>query len=287
MERRNLAIVLALVGSAVGLVLFLLPKTPTAIVGSLLALFALLFYPVIYLTTSRTGLAVKESRSQIIIAEGILLILVAVFGIYVWPQELQQIGVASTTPDREAGPATGLSESSDNPLPQLLPSRDAPELDSTNATPKPSVTIQQRSGAPNSPNTAVIGDNNQVTVNPDPAAPVITFFYDGNQRISRPGRITDNPDNPAARAFPRLQSSYDNQDWSLLLSLCDDAILETPQWLTPYLYKALANANLGHIAESVELLDYVKKEAAGNRDYVLLIKQANELREKIREVSGR
>lgn len=172
-------------------------------------------------------------------------------------------------------------------MPQLLPSRDAPELDSTNATPKPSVTIQQRSGAPNSPNTAVIGDNNQVTVNPDPAAPVITFFYDGNQRISRPGRITDNPDNPAARAFPRLQSSYDNQDWSLLLSLCDDAILETPQWLTPYLYKALANANLGHIAESVELLDYVKKEAAGNRDYDLLIKQANELREKIREVSGR
>lgn len=153
--------------------------------------------------------------------------------------------------------------------------------------PTSSVRIEQRSEGANSPNTAVIGDNNEVTVNPDPSQPVITYFYDGNQRISSPGLITDNPNNPAARAFKEIELARDKRDWNLLLSTSDAAIKETPVWLTPYLYKALARANLGDFSESIELLEYVIREARGNQDYELLNEQARDLREKIRQATGR
>ena len=168
--------------------------------------------------------------------------------------------------------------------PEEVPSRtsaDAPEEE------RPSIQIEQRSEGDNSPNTTIIGDNNEVSINPDPTRPVVTYFYNGNQRISQPWLIRDNPDNPAFRAFPAIREASQKHDWNLLLRLTDDAIQETPVWLTPYLYKAEAQANLGHIQEAIELLEFALAEAAGNQDYELLIQQAMELREKIRQGTGR
>ncbi len=160
-------------------------------------------------------------------------------------------------------------------------STDAPEYE------RPIIQIEQHSEGDNSPNTTILGDNNEVSINPDPTRPVVTYFYNGNQRISQPGLIRDNPDNPAFRAFPAIREASEKHDWNLLLRLTDDAIQETPVWLTPYLYKAAAQANLGQIQEAIELLEFALAEAAGNQDYELLIQQATELREKIRQVTSR
>lgn len=147
--------------------------------------------------------------------------------------------------------------------------------------------IEQRSEGPNSPNVATLGDNSPVTINPDPKAPVITYMYNGNQRISTPGLIRDNPDNPARRAFPQIQAAHESQNWGELDLICDKAIKETPEWLTSYHYKAVAQANLGHLPESIELLGFVIKEASGNHDYEFLIEQATKLHEQIRGTAGR
>ena len=145
------------------------------------------------------------------------------------------------------------------------------------------IQIEQHSQAPNSPNTAVVGNNNQVNINPDPKAPVITYMYDGDQRISRPGLITDNPENPAAKAFKKIGAAHTGHDWRSLNSLCDAAIKETPEWLTPQLYKAEAYANLGRYEEAVQLLNEVKKNATANQDYDRLITEANELLQKLHD----
>jgi len=115
----------------------------------------------------------------------------------------------------------------------------------------------------------------------DPTVPVITYMYDGDQRITRPGQISDNQDNPAFKAFLKIKAADSAHDWQSLVSICDDSINKTPKWLTPYLYKGLAYANLGRMKESLTLLEDVKKMADGNHDYDLLVKQADELLQKI------
>jgi hypothetical protein len=198
-------------------------------------------------------------------------------------EKQHQQSVASSSPPRPPPTAT----------PSVLPNTVIPESGTPPKSaphkhlahkPNPqsqSPSIQQHSEGPNSPNTAVIGNNNHVTVNPDPTIPVITYLYDGDQRISRPGFITDNPGNPAARIFERIRAAHISHDWPLLLSICDEAINETPEWLTPRLYKAEAYANLGRLDEAVAILKEVKDKAAGNQDYDRLTKEADELLQKL------
>jgi hypothetical protein len=88
------------------------------------------------------------------------------------------------------------------------------------------INIQQNSQGPNGPNTTVIGDNNEVTINPDPTKPVITYFYNGMQRISRPGQITTSSNNPAAKAFRAIREASQKHEWNSLLKLTTDAIIK-------------------------------------------------------------
>jgi hypothetical protein len=119
----------------------------------------------------------------------------------------------------------------------------------------------------------------------DPAAPVITYFYDGTDRISRPGLITDSgSDIPTHKAFERIQEANSKKDWQSLNSICDEAIKQTPKWLTPYLFKGVAYANIGKMSEAVVLLEDVRKKAEGNMDYGPLTKHADELLKKLHEM---
>jgi len=131
-------------------------------------------------------------------------------------------------------------------------------------------------------NTSKLDEIEKQINNLDPTAPVITYFYNGEQRISRPGQIIGgDPSVATHKTFEKMQAAQSANDWQSLNAICDDAIKESPKWLTPYLFKGLAIANLGKPSEAVPLLEDVRKKADGNMDYGPLVKQADELLQKL------
>lgn len=119
---------------------------------------------------------------------------------------------------------------------------------------------------------------------PEPIATAVTYTYEGVQRTTRSGLPATSSRNPAAKAYRKIKRAHANRQWKLLASLCDQAIDDTPEWLTPVFYKAEAEANLGKMADAVALLDEVKRRATGNPEYELLIPEANALLEKIHRI---
>ncbi len=116
---------------------------------------------------------------------------------------------------------------------------------------------------------------------PQPKAEAATYTYEGELRTTRLGLTATNSKNTAAKAYRKIKRAHENLQWKLLASLCDQAIVEWPEWLTPVYFKAEAKANLGQMAEAVALLGEVKRRAAGNPEYELLIPKADSLLEKI------
>jgi hypothetical protein len=118
----------------------------------------------------------------------------------------------------------------------------------------------------------------------DPKAPRITYMYDGDQRIERPGSVGSNPQNPAHQAYLKIIEAHQRKDWQSVASLSDEAIKETPEWLTPYVYRILAYGNLDKITlgDAISSVEDLKKKADGNPDYEYLIKQCDEILKQLR-----
>jgi hypothetical protein len=57
------------------------------------------------------------------------------------------------------------------------------------------------------------------------------------------------------------------KNWKELRTLAEQQIKKTPDWLTPYLFSGVAEANLGNKAAAIARLKYVRDQAAGNPDY--------------------
>jgi hypothetical protein len=70
-----------------------------------------------------------------------------------------------------------------------------------------------------------------------------------------------------SRAFRRIVELRDSGEWSALLELCQTEMKSTPEWLTPFMFAGIANANLGHHERAVELLRHVQENAAGDPEY--------------------
>jgi hypothetical protein len=143
----------------------------------------------------------------------------------------------------------------------------------------PGTTINATTNAPNS---AAVGINTgTITVNQpsDLTAPVITYFYDVSQRVSRPGSYTDAPGE--SEAFKKILKLNSEGNWNGLLDICRAEIGKAPKWLTPYYYEGLAQANLQHLEEAASLFKYVKDGASGNPDYKDLAERADTTRLKV------
>jgi len=112
------------------------------------------------------------------------------------------------------------------------------------------------------------------------ATSTATYTYEGELR-TRSGRPATNSKNTPAKAFRKIRRAHEYHQWTQLVSLCNQAIDEWPEWLTPVYYKAEAKANLGQMAEAVKLSAEVKRRAAGNPEYELLIPKADDLLVKI------
>jgi transcriptional regulator with XRE-family HTH domain len=135
---------------------------------------------------------------------------------------------------------------------------------------------------------ALVGNGSQAALNPlDPRAPVVNSTQEGQQTVSQAGQSVSKGVTPAKNTFDRIDQARKDQDWQLVATLCEGAIAETPQRLTPYLFAGFAYANLGQIDRAIDRLEYVEKNGAGNPRYQLAVGQATRLRESIRRQYGR
>lgn len=150
---------------------------------------------------------------------------------------------------------------------------------------KPSVSIEQTNPY-QSPN--VVGDHNQLTINPDvnPNAPTVTYDFNGMKRtIDFASGLTVRlqEETPQVQAYKKMAKLEDGKDWVALRDLCEQEIKKTPEWLTPALFAGKAYAVLGDTDKAIERLDYVHRKSAGREDY----KVGDQLRELIRQQTGR
>jgi hypothetical protein len=135
------------------------------------------------------------------------------------------------------------------------------------------------------PSSADVAGANPLTANlpADPRAAIRMYAYNGARRIFKSGQETSEVSTPQRRLFDQIQEAHQSQNWWLLATLSEGAIKQTPQWLTPYLFAGEAYTNLGKLDRAILLLEYVKKNGAGNPDYDFAIRQATQLRESIRQ----
>jgi hypothetical protein len=105
----------------------------------------------------------------------------------------------------------------------------------------------------------------------DPSGPVVSYATNGYKRVVRSGQINMMLDDnlPTYKVFQKMESANANRDWQSLASLSDQAIKETPEWLTPYEFRVMAYVNLGKMTgnEAVSVLEDLKAKIADNHDY--------------------
>jgi len=125
-------------------------------------------------------------------------------------------------------------------------------------SPGPGTHIDQKSTGPNSPNTTVIGDHNQVIINPPPSpyASSTTYDFGGGKHVVQGNRFFAEAGEQVT-AFGEMQKRHDARDWPGLLTLCNEQIKKAPEWYTPYYFAAIAYANLGNRERAIRLLQYV------------------------------
>jgi hypothetical protein len=92
------------------------------------------------------------------------------------------------------------------------------------------------------------------------------YDFNGAKREQRPGvmGVTGGEEVTVFQNMLKLQSEH---RWDDLLDITENQIKKTPDWLTPYLFSGIANANLGKRSAAIDRLKFVQEEAAGNPDY--------------------
>ena len=134
----------------------------------------------------------------------------------------------------------------------------------------------------------IVNGESRVMINPsDLRLPLITGMSPAGQAAAKSGPGASQADVPQKKTVGDMERAHKEKNWPLLASLCEDAMAENPQWLTPYLFAGEAYANLGQVNRAVDRLDYVRKNGAGNPEDRLAVEQATQLRESIRQRYGR
>lgn len=94
-----------------------------------------------------------------------------------------------------------------------------------------------------------------------------TFDYNGARRVSpRPGHV-NLIDGPETAVFKRMVELQGAQQWSELRAIAEKQSRSTPDWLTPYLFLGVAQANLGNKAEALRAFQHVVAKAHGDPAY--------------------
>lgn len=92
------------------------------------------------------------------------------------------------------------------------------------------------------------------------------YEYNGLKRsTTKPGHLVIDP--TGREVFRTMARLLDQNNWQALLSLCNKEMTNRPEWLTPYLFAGVAQANLGNKQEAMRLLEYVDSEAKEDPKY--------------------
>ena len=147
---------------------------------------------------------------------------------------------------------------------------------------KPPVNIEQTNPY-QSPN--FLGDNNQFTINPEvnPNAPVVIYNYDGTKRVWDAATGTLSMETGESEVFKKMQEMERDRNWPALRDLCEEELKKAPEWLTPSVAAGKAYVILGDVDKGIERIEYVRRKAAGRKDYEV----ADRLREEIRQKTGK
>ncbi len=92
------------------------------------------------------------------------------------------------------------------------------------------------------------------------------YDFNGVLHEQRPG-ITNTTIGDDYSAFQKMVDLHQKHDWTQLLQIAEERIKKTPDWLTPYLFSGIANANLGNKQAAIDRLKFVEEESAGDSAY--------------------
>jgi len=92
------------------------------------------------------------------------------------------------------------------------------------------------------------------------------YGFNGAKRDQSPG-VTKVVAGEEVGVFQEMEKLDSDKNWKELRALAEQQIKKTPDWLTPYLFSGVAEANLGNKTAAISRLKYVRDQAAGNPDY--------------------
>lgn len=107
-----------------------------------------------------------------------------------------------------------------------------------------------------------------IVTNPpvNPYAPVFTYDFNGARRTRTP-QGTSVETGEEWDDFQKMKELHDRRDWVALLTLAEERIKKTPEWLTPYLFAGIALANTGRHTDAIRQLEHVVAKSGGAEEY--------------------
>jgi len=104
------------------------------------------------------------------------------------------------------------------------------------------------------------------------------YDFNGVKRVTTgPGHISAEV-GPEVEIFRKINELEKQRNYPELKNICEQQIIKTPEWLTPYLYLGLACANMGNKEKSIEMFEYVLRNAPDDPAYA----QAKEFLKKLK-----
>jgi tetratricopeptide (TPR) repeat protein len=105
-----------------------------------------------------------------------------------------------------------------------------------------------------------------------------TYDFNGAKRITtRPGHISLEV-GPEVEIFKKINELEKQRNYPELKNICEQQIIKTPEWFTPYLYLGLAYANMDNKEKAIEMFEYVLSNAPDDPAYA----QAKEFLKKLK-----
>jgi hypothetical protein len=92
------------------------------------------------------------------------------------------------------------------------------------------------------------------------------YDFNGARREQRPG-YSGVIVGEETGVFQTMVGLQKEQKWKELLNVAETQIKKTPDWLTPYIFSGMANAQLGQRNAAIERLEFVVDQSAGDSNY--------------------
>ena len=104
------------------------------------------------------------------------------------------------------------------------------------------------------------------------------YDFNGAKRITtKPGHISLEV-GPEVEIFNKINELEKQRNYPELKNICEQQIIKTPEWLTPYLYLGLVFANMDNKEKAIEMFEYVLSNAPDDPAYA----QAEEFLKKLK-----